>query len=108
MESWELYEWLKGLATSRRQSRDVQALARKLYDAMHAGFVPNYDDVRTLRKIVRRRVICARLNDDGSCTWLRKNAALEKLMPPRPGEKIMCRRRETAMFEGCEGYKELK
>lgn len=104
----DLIDWLRDVANSFQEDPDVKAMAARLYNQWESGIIPSPKAVNEIRKLKKSRRLCARLNEDGSCDWLRKNAAIEQLVPPKPGERIYCHRRRLGTFEGCTGFRELK
>lgn len=92
-----------------RVSIEARRLAEKLYNQWQAGLVPNRAHIRTLRKLLIVVVGCGRLQRDGSCAWLRKHAREEDLLPPDPGQRLLCHRRASgtvsSTYEACIGYR---
>ena len=89
----DIAEWLEELATKTKQTPEVQKLAQKLWDQWQSGITVSPKEIKRLRQLKTKSVLCARLNSDGSCDWLKKNAVIEHVVPPRPGQKAFCHRR---------------
>ena len=104
----DLTEWLAELASSEREDPETRALAQKLWQQDRSGITVSPASLRRLRQLKKKAHLCARLGNDGTCEWLRKYAASENVIPPRPGVKMFCHRRSTGMFDVCNGFKELK
>lgn len=100
--------FLADVATDLRQPAEGRRLASHLLKQWHAGVVPAPNRVRELRKLLARAEVCGRLEADGSCIWLRRNAREEGLRPPAPNEKTYCKRTEigkkSETFADCRGY----
>ena len=108
----ELVEWIRDVATDLRYDLDVRKLASKLAEKWRAGIIPSPKEVAALRKMLPKRATCSRLERDGSCRWLRKNASSQGLRPPKAGERAVCRRQEkgpvATLYESCEGFRQAK
>lgn len=108
----DLIDWVKDVATDLRYDADARRMAAKLLEKWRAGIIPAPREVAALRKLLPRRSVCARLQRDGACAWLRKNFASQGLRAPRPGEKVVCRRQEKGpvalQFTSCEGFRPAK
>lgn len=107
MDEYERY--FLDISMDARYKKETRGLAARLLETLRANTIPSRRSVNLLRKLVEESAVCMRLNADGSCVWLRKNAELEGLTPPRPGEKAFCKRSNTGtqamMFESCAGYR---
>jgi len=105
----DLEEYLQDVMTDLRQPYDARRLAEALYAQCQANLLPSPRRVKMLRRMLQVPRACGRLQPDGSCPWLRRNARSEGLRAPGPGEKIYCHRRASgptqASFEGCGGYR---
>lgn len=107
MDEYERY--FLDISMDARYKKDTRELAAKLLETIRSNIVPSQRSVRLLRRLVEESAVCMRLNADGSCAWLRKNAELEGLTPPKPGEKAYCKRSnkgtQAILFESCSGYR---
>lgn len=105
----ELEHYLQDVASDLRNDADARRLAARLLKQWHLGIIPAPKDVRYLRKQLQRVDTCGRLESDGSCAWLRRNARAEGLRPPQPGQRVLCKRRAKGKaantFVECDGYR---
>jgi hypothetical protein len=108
-------EWIEICLTASKDERlpkRQQEDALRLVEQMREGIVPSPVVIRKIQKALIEPAICARLLEDRSCSWLRKNAASQGLRMPRAGEKVFCKRqlRGTAgsLFDECDGYRERR
>ena len=104
----ELDDYLYDIAADLRYDIGVRREARRLLERWRSGIVPGLREVAQLRKMVPETEVCARLQRDASCAWLRKNAGKMGLRDLNPGERVVCNRRPTgtaaATFGECPGY----
>jgi hypothetical protein len=105
----ELEHFLQDVVSDLRNEADARRLAGRLLSQWNAGIVPAPREVNELRRRLKKVETCGRLRPDGSCAWLRRNAKSEGLRPPKPGQKVLCRRRATGKaantFVECPGYR---
>ena len=101
-------DFLTDVATDLRHPMMARRLATDLLKQWNAGVIPAPNRLRALRKLIAVSETCKRLEADGSCVWLRRNARDEGLRPPEPNEKVYCKRREVGRkaetFSDCRGY----
>lgn len=105
----ELEHFLQDVVVDLRHDADARRLARRLLKQWNEGIIPAPKEVHELRKRLKRIESCGRLQPDGSCAWLRRHAKAEGLRPPRPGQRVLCRRQATGKaantFVECGGYR---
>lgn len=105
----ELGSFLRDVMADMRVSIEARRLAERLNTAWLAGLVPSRTQIKILRTMLTKPPGCARLQRDGACAWLRRNARQEGLLPPLPGERMFCHRRPSgpisASYEACTGYR---
>ena len=108
----ELAIFLQETMVDLRVGLEARRLAERLNATWQAGLVPSRGQVKLLRKMLMKPMGCARLQRDGTCTWLRRHAREEGLLAPKPGERLLCHRRPSgpvnATYEGCVGYRKVK
>lgn len=108
----EIIDFIHDVATDIRSGQEAQRLARRILNQWNSGLIPSPKEVKILRKLLERTAICGRIEADGSCVWLRRNAKSERLRPPLPGQRVYCRRRASGKavetFLECNGYREKK
>lgn len=107
----ELGDYLVDILKDARQGRDVHRLANHLLRQWRAGVVPSPRVMHELRKMLDRPNVCARLQPDGTCRWLRKFGYLEGIPRPGPGEKVRCHRKldgtDVERYDSCAGFRKL-
>ena len=105
----ELGPYLRDIASDARHDVEVRAEAMRLWEMWSGGIMPAPKRIRALRKMTEKYWTCGRLNGDGSCAWLRKNALDEGLPPPKPGQRVYCKRvnegAEPTLYVSCPGFK---
>jgi hypothetical protein len=104
----QLIDFLTGIADSEREANETRKLAKKILDQWNAGIVPSMRALHRLKDMREHDKLCARMNEDGSCDWLRLYSHLENLRTPLAGERAFCHRREKGSYEDCHGFKELE
>lgn len=104
----EYGDYLLGVANDARQDRTTRKLAAVLLKQWQSGLVPSPRRLVELRKMVDRSHACSRLQEDGTCAWLRKFAHLEGLPVPEPGMKMRCHRQldgtDAQRYDACAGF----
>lgn len=107
----ELGAYLKRVSLDLRQDAEVRRLARQLSEGWEAGIVPSPRRVKQLREMVDAYEVCGRLEEDGSCSWLRKNARDQKLRLA-PGQKAYCKRsgrgKLAHSYQNCDGFRKKR
>jgi len=105
----ELQDFLRDVVEDVREEPEARKLAMALMQGWAVGLIPDPKRLATLRRMLRKPGVCARLQPSGQCGWLRKNARLVGLLDPMPGQVILCNRRAAghavATFEACPGYR---
>jgi hypothetical protein len=105
----DLLDFLRDVAEDVREDTEARKLALELATSWGAGLIPDPRRVEVLRRMIRKPSTCTRLKSDGQCDWLRKNARQVGLLPPLPGQVILCNRRGSgsgkSSFADCPGYR---
>jgi len=105
----ELGDWLR----SQRQAYGEGPGLRTIDKAIalwNQGVIPSPKLLKEIQDLTPPRRICKRLEDDGSCVWLRRWGKQNGLDVPPPGERAMCpfvrtSRTQTVTYENCSGYR---
>lgn len=103
-------EYLLGIVEDLRETPATRLFAKRLLHQWQEGFIPSRKEMKRLRTLKGDSVmLCARLQPDGSCIWLRKNAREQGLLEPGSGEKVICKRTGVGVAEvlwkNCPGFK---
>ena len=103
---WE--EYLQDVVLDGHTPREILAEARRLLTQLQAGVIPSPRALERLRRALDADAVCGRLQEDGTCAWLRQNFRAVRLPPPQPGKPMLCNRKGSGpaghLFSSCPGY----
>lgn len=102
--SVDVKDWVVEIINRQYLPRGARTLATKLHDQMEAGITPAFGQIEKLQKMVAETQECSRLQEDGSCIWLRRHGEGAGLAVPPIGLKAMCPFGSTKHRLQCDGY----